>query len=235
MNKKTFMVVGPLRPKRSMTAAWLHQLQYVCNDSRNFFEQHPQETGGLNVPRSFQKFLNEMGSFSSETWGPSSTNGNTLLHEMCKSGFNQHGRETLKLLFGAMIQAGLKVDHQNLVGRTALHSACFNRNLDAGLALLDHQANCMLLDRSGDSALHDACASKCEGLVEELLVRGCDPMQKNKHGKAPWQVAHDRGHKEMSAIMLAYLEVGLLSQVTTSKEGGGPGGGGAVSRRSRHL
>jgi hypothetical protein len=48
------------------------------------------------------------------------------------------------------------------------------------------------------------------------LTLGADPLSKNKQGKAPWEVARDRGHGEAASTMLAYLERDVLTLATAA-------------------
>lgn len=205
--------------RRPMPAGWFNRLD------ESFREIHIMSAMAKDDPsarpalrfRAFSEYLADIPEFTLDTWQPNPSNGNTLLHTLATGYIGFAGREPLKHTIAAMSRAGLDIHHRNMAGRSALHSACFNRRADVALALIDNGASIHAADSCGDTPLHDAAASYCEQLVEALLALGADPLCKNKQGKAPWEVARDRGHGEAASTMLAYLERDALTLATAAQ------------------
>ena len=73
-----------------------------------------------------------------------------------------------------LLNNGAKIDALDSFGRTALHCAARNSQLDVAAALLEKGADTEILDCDGFSALHVAAEASCEEIVSLLIEEGAD-------------------------------------------------------------
>ncbi len=84
-----------------------------------------------------------------------------------------------------------------------LHSAASARNLEAVRLLLEHGAPVNARQQSGWAAIHAAAQNGDRPMVELLLKNGADPKIANADAKTPADVARDKGHHEIAALLEA--------------------------------
>ncbi|XP_057293039.1 ankyrin repeat and zinc finger domain-containing protein 1-like isoform X2 [Hydractinia symbiolongicarpus] len=62
-------------------------------------------------------------------------------------------------------------------------------------------------DKTGDTLLHRAAKSRSKEIISLLLQNGCDPCERNKEGKVPYDVAADKSTRnEFRRFMAKYPE-----------------------------
>ena len=110
-------------------------------------------------------------------------------------------------LVHALVQHGADVDAANPHdGKTALHYAVQDPQMDRFLALLECKADCSAQDRWGNTPLHLAVDqwSRSGAQTKALLQNGADPNIKNIEGKTPLHcVTKDSTLEEILPILLS--------------------------------
>lgn len=101
--------------------------------------------------------------------------------------------------------ADVALGARNALGMMALHGACATANPDAGLAiarrLLDVGAPIDAVQAGGFAALHLAASRGRRPLVELLLATGADPTLESDLDLTPRDLALERGHAEVAALL----------------------------------
>lgn len=107
--------------------------------------------------------------------------------------------ETVKALLsmGADVRANGVGPFKN----TALHAASAAGHTTVAEILLNAGADVNATDHHGYVALHNAAANGVVPLAELLLTRGAKADVKSNDGKTPLDVARDREHPEVAALL----------------------------------
>lgn len=200
-----------------MPGGWLNRLEYACSA----LSSSDPDIQAIS-PRNLDAFISDVFEFTPDTWQSSRDNGNTLAHALARLAYPAAAIPAHAQLLRAMSKAGLDLDAQNHAGRTALHTACFNRRTEYAKALILAGARIDLIDMSGETPLHDACAANSEPCIELLLAQGANPTAPNIRGHMPWQIALARGHSQMAASMLASLERNALRELAVEDDASAP-------------
>lgn len=103
---------------------------------------------------------------------------------------------SLLLERGANINAQEKEE-----GKTALALACKAGRVQAARMLLDKGANINVKGKGGWTPLHEAAGAGSVEIVELLLKRGADAKAKTDKGNTPPDIASQRGHKKVEAVL----------------------------------
>lgn len=88
-----------------------------------------------------------------------------------------------------LISQGAEVNVQDFAGWTPLHEACNHGYYDVAKVLLKAGAFVNTMGLEDDTPLHDAAVNGHTKVVQLLLKHGANPLQVNKRGKAPLDVA----------------------------------------------
>ena len=105
-----------------------------------------------------------------------------------------------------LVASGAKLSVEAIDGISPLHFACQKGHWDAARELVNSGANPKALTYKKENALHFAAGAGNKRLVEMLLKRRTNPMQRNKKGKRPSEVAKDPAIVEV-------LQVGSRAQL----------------------
>ena len=90
-----------------------------------------------------------------------------------------------------LINAGVNIDTPDVYGFTPLMRAVDNMHFNAARILLEEGgADVAFTDESGNGALHFASANKQLDTIELLLQHGANPLQKNRDGITPIDIAN---------------------------------------------
>jgi uncharacterized protein len=124
-----------------------------------------------------------------------SRDGFTALHFACFFG----QPETARLL----LEHGAAVDvvAANATRVMPLHSAASARNLEAARLLVERGAPVNGRQQGGWVPIHAAAQNGDLGMVELLLGHGADPTLANDAGKTAADVAREKGHEEIAALL----------------------------------
>jgi uncharacterized protein len=124
-----------------------------------------------------------------------SKDGFTALHFACF--FEQ--AEGVRLL----LERGAAVDvvAANPTRVMPLHSAASSRNLEAARLLLERGAPVNARQQGGWVPIHAAAQNGDRAMVELLLGRGADSSLANDAGKTAAEVAREKGHGEIAALL----------------------------------
>ena len=95
--------------------------------------------------------------------------------------FVMHRHDDMDLL-KTMLQRGADVNLVNSSKQTALHIACYNKQLESAKALLEAGADLEPQDNNANTPLLAGCMISPE-LTSELLSRGADPLATNRQGQ----------------------------------------------------
>ncbi len=99
-----------------------------------------------------------------------------------------------RAVFDALIaSATIELDHRDIGGKTALHTAAARNRPYALLRLLDKGAAIDLQDHEGNTALSTACACGHWDIARALIARGSDIHHANNAGLTPSMLAKDNG------------------------------------------
>ena len=90
------------------------------------------------------------------------------------------------------------------VGRTPLHNAAHNGDINAVKLLLAGKANVNAKDNQGMTPLHEAARGGYKDIVELLLANKAEVNAKTKNGWTPLHEAAFGGNKEVVALLLAH-------------------------------
>ena len=125
-------------------------------------------------------------------WSP---DGGTALHFACF--FRQP--EIVKILIRA--GADVQIPARGFGSVTPLHSAAAGRNPDAVEALLAAGAKPNVRQQGAYTPLHSAANNGDERSTRLLLDHGADPTLKSDDGKMPADMARERGHSDIAAML----------------------------------
>ena len=112
-----------------------------------------------------------------------------------------------------LLKHGANASAQTHIGRTPLHHATYNVNLEAAQALLEYNPDIGLRDRNGDTPLHDILSRiepSTEGKVVEIVWRlleyGADPNIRRDDGSdsTPLHLSSFSGSLEVTRLLLSY-------------------------------
>ncbi len=124
-----------------------------------------------------------------------SKDGFTALHFACF--FGQPEAARLLLEHGAAVD----VVAANPTRVMALHSAASARNLEAARLLVERGAPVNARQQAGWVPIHAAAQNGDRAMVELLLRHGADASLANDTGKTSADVARDKGHAEIVALL----------------------------------
>jgi ankyrin repeat protein len=124
-----------------------------------------------------------------------SNDGFTALHFACYFGQSEAAR--------VLIEKGATVDAvaANPMKVMPLHSAASARNLEAARLLLQHGAPVNARQQGGWSPIHAAAQNGDRAMIELMLKHNADPKLTNDDGKTPGQIAREKGHDEVAALL----------------------------------
>jgi len=127
--------------------------------------------------------------------------GSTPLHYFCKKFEPEIYNEAEEHLVEQMIKKGSRVDAKNANGETALHNACWSKNLSIARVLLQHGANINAPSDMGETPLHYALrVHEPTDLVTFLIQNGADVSIKGKFG-TPLDVAKEIKNKDLENLV----------------------------------
>jgi conjugative relaxase-like TrwC/TraI family protein len=98
-------------------------------------------------------------------------------------------------------------------GNTPLHLACYKKNREAVVALLDAGAAVEAGNRMGITPLMDAVRAGDTDIVAVLVDRGADPFRAAKSGDTPFRFASDLERRAGKTVELAAARADKLRQV----------------------
>ena len=106
-----------------------------------------------------------------------------------------------------LLDAELNIDHQDKVGRSALHSCVTHDDLTTLLGLIDKGININLRDTHGNEALWTAVLKPKVNyeIVSTLVANGSDVSHENIHGRSPMMMAKTKNNEKMIKL----LELGI--------------------------
>ena len=121
---------------------------------------------------------------------------------------SQHGHvDILAFFIECKCDATTRTKDKN----TALHLACANGQVDAGLYLIEHLAQADLRRKNGEgnTPLHMACIGGSDRLVHALLESLPEALQAvNAKGTTPFGYAVRYSHLEIAKLLIARTKVG---------------------------
>ncbi|XP_041454893.1 ankyrin repeat domain-containing protein 12-like isoform X1 [Lytechinus variegatus] len=88
-----------------------------------------------------------------------------------------------------LIKQGAEVNVQDFAGWTPLHEACNHGYYDVAKVLIKAGASVNTMGLEDDTPLHDAAVNGHVKVVKLLLKHGANPLQMNKRGKRPLDIA----------------------------------------------
>ncbi len=109
-----------------------------------------------------------------------------------------HKRATAASL---LIEAGCRVDAQDLNGMTPLHGAVVVGAIDVAGMLITKGANINIADVSGHTPLHIAAATGQMSMAELLLQNGANPRLRAVSGLTAAALAANNGHSTTAAAI----------------------------------
>ena len=124
-----------------------------------------------------------------------STDGFTALHFACYFG----QPDAVRLLIAE--EAAVDAVASNSMKLMPLHSAASARNLEAARLLLEHGAAINARQQGGWVPIHAAAQNGDRAMVELMLKHGADPKLANDQGKTSADVAREKGHTEIAALL----------------------------------
>ncbi|XP_033118522.1 ankyrin repeat domain-containing protein 12-like [Anneissia japonica] len=90
----------------------------------------------------------------------------------------------------SLIKQGAEVNVQDFAAWTPLHEACNHGSYEVAKVLLKAGAYVNTQGLEDDTPLHDAAINGHVKLVELLLRHGADPLQRNRRGSSPLDIAN---------------------------------------------
>lgn len=104
-----------------------------------------------------------------------------------------------------LIKSGVNIDMPDVYGFTPLMRAVDNTHFNAARILLDEGgADVAFTDESGNSALHFAAANKQRETIELLLSYGANPLQTNRDGITPKDIA--KNDAALSSLFESFVQ-----------------------------
>lgn len=85
-------------------------------------------------------------------------------------------------------------------GGTALHWAMANDHYEIASLLLDHKADCSLVDQHGNSVLFGAMHKNIPdrfNMIRKMISQGANPQNKSRHGVSAYAFAEEMGDQEL--------------------------------------
>jgi ankyrin repeat protein len=127
-----------------------------------------------------------------------SPDGFTALHLACF--FGHPNLAEMLLRYGADPNARSR----NAMAVTPLHSAAAARKQRSVEWLVEYGADINAVQQGGWTALHEAARQGNMEMAEYLLSKGADPLRKSEDGKAPADLADEKGHQQVLAALKAH-------------------------------
>ena len=127
-----------------------------------------------------------------------SPDGFTALHLACF--FGHPNLAEMLLRYGADPNARSR----NAISVTPLHSAAAARKQRSVEWLVEYGADVNATQQGGWTALHEAARQGNFEMVEYLLSKGASPAIKSEDGKAPADLANEKGHQQVLAALKAH-------------------------------
>ncbi len=127
-----------------------------------------------------------------------SPDGFTALHLACF--FGHPNLAEMLLRYGADPNARSR----NAMGVMPLHSAAATRKQRSVEWLVEYGADVNATQQGGWTALHEAARQGNTEMAEYLLSKGADPGRKSDEGKAPADLANEKGHQQVLAALKAH-------------------------------
>lgn len=90
-------------------------------------------------------------------------------------------------------------------GRTPLHLAALESQVNTGMLLIVWSQNLDLQDVEGFTALHLAVLSQCYKLVRNLIIRGANKKIEDNKNETALTVAINRGDSSIIKLLVFYI------------------------------
>ncbi len=113
-------------------------------------------------------------------------------------------------LIKSIVRKGADVNLKNMLGTTPFMHAVYRRPLRTVEFLVDHGANIFTVNKYGDTPLHSASGRYAEGrhnVVQILLKRGADPLQKNNQGETSIDRSEKRGFEDTAELLKQFARI----------------------------
>ena len=94
-----------------------------------------------------------------------------------------------------LVSSGYDVNVRNERGKSPLHAACYNGNMDIVKLLVHHNANINEQDHDGWTPLEAAAQEGHQDIVDYLTLNGADMDVKDIDGFTPLHAAVNAGHR----------------------------------------
>lgn len=145
---------------------------------------------------SFQKFLKLYNKTNINTINEFKQ---SMLHEAC--GFNN-----IEVCY-FLLKEGINLNSQDINGDTALHISLSNSNNQLVKLLLSKKVNLVIENNYGNQALWTALLNKDSSMsiLEELLIKGSNPLHRNKSGVSPYDMVKKLNIPELSDLFNLYI------------------------------
>lgn len=99
---------------------------------------------------------------------------------------------------------GISIDARNMIGKSALSSACQSQDYESCEMLLRHHADVNSTDPTGRSVLTESVIIGNRKIIELLLKNGADPSIREEDGKNSYHVAARTGNRRNIALIRDY-------------------------------